>query len=48
MVDALRVGRRGGRTAQCEVPFEEVAVERGGVEVGRRVCGELGGFFYCA
>jgi hypothetical protein len=47
MVDALRVGRRGGGTPQCEVPFEEVTVKRGGMEVRRRVCGELGSFFYC-
>ena len=46
--DAAVVGARGvgggGGAAQGEVPFEEVVVERGGVEGGVRVGLELAGF----
>ena len=47
VVDAVGVGRGGGRAAEREVPFEEVGVEGGGVMVGGRVGGEFGGFFDC-
>jgi hypothetical protein len=47
VVDARGVGRGRGGPAQGEVPFEEVCVEGGGVEVGGGVCLEFGGFFDC-
>ena len=45
VVDAVFEGGRGGRTAEGEVPFEEVGLEgRGGVVEGG-LLGEFTGFF---
>jgi hypothetical protein len=46
VVNACGVRTRCGGTAEGEVPFEEVCVQRGGVEVWRGVGGKFGGFFY--
>jgi hypothetical protein len=46
MVNACGVRTRCGGTAEGEVPFEEICVQRGGVEVWRGVGGKFGGFFY--
>jgi len=47
VVEAGVVGGGGGRAAEGEVPFEEIAVEGSGVVVRGGVGGEFGGFFYC-
>ena len=45
VVDAAFEGGRRGWSADGEVPFEEVAFERGGVVVWAGLRGELLGFF---
>lgn len=47
VVEADCVGRRLGRAAQRKVPFEQIIFKRFGVKVGRRLRGELAGFFDC-
>lgn len=44
VVDPRAVGG-GGRAGECEVPFEEVGWEGGGVQGRGRVGGEFVGFF---
>lgn len=44
VVDPVRV-RRAGWALECEVPFEEIAVERAGMQGGVRGARELRGFF---
>ena len=44
MIEPVGVGRWGGRTPQDEVPVEEVGLERAGMVVCRRSCGEFVGF----
>lgn len=45
MVEAAFEVGRGGWTADCKVPFEEVCFEGCGVVVWRGGVGEFGGFF---
>jgi len=47
MVEAAGIRRRGRRTAQREMPLEEIRFQRFGVVVRGRVRRELGGFFNC-